>query len=328
MIDRRTVLAGIPALVASAADAGKRRRQRRRRRRRGDRPARQRPAGPPAVPFLAPANGDPVVLAAGDVATCFIESDEATARVLDAHEGAVLMLGDGVQDEGTLEQYERCYHPTWGRHFDRTLPVPGNHEYNVDPRGNPYWDYWGERGGVRHEGWYARDMGAWRLYFLNAVFDWGVLSPETQARQEAWLREDLAAHPAAHVLAAYHYPLVSDGNPYPRGYDRRVRRLFSVLYDAGASVVLNGHRHMVEAHAPMDPDGRPDPAGPRCFVVGTGGERSHPFTTNTPTSDSRNRLTKGVMRLVLRNGGYDWAFLPVAGGTYTTHGSAACPARR
>ena len=37
-----------------------------------------------------------------------------------------------------------------------------------------------------------------------------------------------------------------------------------------------------------------------------------------------NNTTWGVLQLTLRNSGYDWKFLPVAGQTFTDSGSQAC----
>jgi hypothetical protein len=37
-----------------------------------------------------------------------------------------------------------------------------------------------------------------------------------------------------------------------------------------------------------------------------------------------NSTTWGVLKLTLRNSGYDWAFVPVPGQTFTDSGSQAC----
>ena len=48
--------------------------------------------------------------------------------------------------EGSAEEFTGCYDRSWGRHQDRSYPVPGNHEYD-SPEARPYFDYWGERAG-------------------------------------------------------------------------------------------------------------------------------------------------------------------------------------
>src|SRR3990172_5821762 len=97
-------------------------------------------AGPLMSPVGTAAPTDPVLVGAGDIASCAQENDEKTAALLDqvvaksAESGAetvVFTAGDNVYESGTLEEYEQCYGPTWGRHKDRTRPAMGNHEYGL-----------------------------------------------------------------------------------------------------------------------------------------------------------------------------------------------------
>jgi acid phosphatase type 7 len=62
----------------------------------------------------------------------------------------------------------------------------------------------------------------------------------------------------------------------------------------------------------------------REFVVGTGGKSHLPLTTVQVGSQVRNADTFGVLELTLRPGGYGWRFRPVAGGSFTDAGAAAC----
>jgi hypothetical protein len=55
-----------------------------------------------------------VIVAAGDIADCTREGDEATARLVGGMEGTVLTLGDNVYPDGTAQDFEECYEPTWG----------------------------------------------------------------------------------------------------------------------------------------------------------------------------------------------------------------------
>jgi acid phosphatase type 7 len=65
-----------------------------------------------------------VIVAVGDIASCSGTADEATARLVGGIDGAtVLTLGDEAYPEGTPEEFEECYKPTWGR----TKPVPTFH---------------------------------------------------------------------------------------------------------------------------------------------------------------------------------------------------------
>jgi hypothetical protein len=97
------------------------------------------------------------------------------------------------------------------------------------------------------------------------------------------------------------------------------------LYEAGADVVLNGHRHMYERFARQNPDANADPAGIRQFVVGTGGGPLDRFEGPTAAnSEIRKAETYGVLQLTLHAEGYDWRFVPAAGDAFTDAGSDTC----
>src|SRR3954451_461635 len=75
------------------------------------------------------AQTDPVFAGAGDIATCSADHDEMTANLLDTITGTVFNLGDSVYEDASLQDFNDCYGPSWGRHKARTKPVPGNHDY-------------------------------------------------------------------------------------------------------------------------------------------------------------------------------------------------------
>ena len=75
-----------------------------------------------------------------------------------------------------------------------------------------------------------------------------------------------------------HHPLVSHGNY--SGYTQ-VKPFWDKLYAAHADLVLVGHDHNYQRFVLMNHLGRPDPAGFREFVIGTGGSNYGP--TITPT---------------------------------------------
>jgi hypothetical protein len=41
-------------------------------------------------------------------------------------------------------------------------------------------------------------------------------------------------------------------------------------------------------------------------------------------SEVRNATTHGVLRLTLRDAGYDWRFVPIAGRTFSDAGAGGC----
>ncbi|HYO69267.1 MAG TPA: metallophosphoesterase [Archangium sp.] len=247
-----------------------------------------------------------VLVGAGDIASCESDRDEATAAMLDGIEGTVMTLGDNAYPDGTAEDFQRCYAPSWGRHKQRTRPVPGNHEYH-SARAGPYFEYFGEAAGEPGKGYYSYELGDWHVVALNTE-----LPERARAEQERWLREDLAAHPARCTVAYMHRPLFSSGLGRDNAW---VKPLWEALYEAGADVVVAGHDHFYERFAPQTPEGQADPErGLRQFVVGTGGMNAYAFGQTLPNSEVREAGTFGLMKLTLEEGAYTWEFLPVGGG--------------
>ena len=123
-------------------------------------------------------------------------------------------------------------------------------------------------------------------------------------------------------MAAWHHPRFSSG---AHGDDPTTAAFWDALYDAGADLVLNGHDHIYERFAPQDPAATADPArGIAAFVVGTGGKNATAVATVRANSLVRSSGTFGVLKLTLHASGYDFQFVPEAGGTFTDSGSATC----
>ena len=267
----------------------------------------------PAAVQTAPRTA--VLIAAGDIAECPRQGDEATAAILDTLPGTVAALGDNAYEKGTAEEYARCYDPSWGRHKARTRPAPGNHEYG-SPEAAPYFAYFGQAAGKPGEGWYSYDLGKWHVVVLNSEVPHTADSPQIQ-----WLRADLAANPARCTLAYWHHPRFSSG---PHGNNAGMAPFWDALYEAGADVVLVGHDHTYERFAPQAPDGRADAArGIRQFVVGTGGRSAYAFQGTAANSEVRYNAGPGVLRLDLDETGYRWRFIPVTGAS-PDEGSGTC----
>jgi hypothetical protein len=263
---------------------------------------------------------DPVLVGAGDIASCGSTGDEATANLLDGIEGTVFTLGDNAYNKGTSAEFANCYDPTWGRHKARTKPSVGNHEYGTT-NASGYFNYFGAAAGEPSKGYYSYDVGDWHVVVLNSICS-KVGGCTKGSPQERWLRADLAAHPNSCTLAYFHFPLFSSGK---HGNMPSMRPFWQALYEANADVVLSGHDHLYERFAPQNPNGAADPAGGiREFVVGTGGASYYPFETVQPNSEVRIANTDGVLKLTLGSARYYWEFVPVDGQTPTDSGSTLC----
>ncbi|MDP9364490.1 MAG: metallophosphoesterase [Chloroflexota bacterium] len=281
-------------------------------------------SGMPSV-WSAPvsvAGADPVLVAAGDIASCDSRGDEATAKLLDRLGGKVATLGDHAYKSGSRSEFGRCYDPTWGRVKNRTRPAPGNHEYNT-PNAGAYFDYFGAAAGNPRAGYYSYDLGRWHVVVINSNCS-EVGGCEAGSRQERWLRDDLAAHPAGCTLAYWHHPRFSSGSKH--GGSSEMQPIWQALFDHDADLVLSGHEHHYERFAPQDPNGRADAErGIRQFVVGTGGGKGHyPFGRIVANSEKRNDDTFGVLKLTLHPTSFDWEFVPVEGKSFRDSGRGAC----
>src|SRR5215213_10223856 len=270
-------------------------------------------------PVTGQVSGDPVLVGAGDIASCRSTGDEATAGLLAGIDGTVATFGDNAYPKGTDADFAECYEPSWGQFKARTLPSPGNHEA-VGSSG--YFDYFGAAAGEPGKGYYSYDLGSWHVISLNSNCSSVVGGCASGSPQEQWLKADLAAHSNACTLAYWHHPRFSSGI---HGDHSFVDPFWNDLYQAGAEVVLNGHDHDYERFAPLNPSGQPEPTqGIREFVVGTGGAELREFNRIIPTSEVQIAGMNGVLQMTLHPDSYDWQFVTAPDRIVADAGSATC----
>jgi hypothetical protein len=278
---------------------------------------------------------DQEFIGAGDIAYCDGTGDEATAALLDQFASAtVFTLGDNAYESGTTQEFNNCYQPSWGRAKARTRPSLGDHDFadGADPNGTGYFGYFatqlapfGASATDPARGYYSYDLGSWHVVVLNAVCG-GAASNCVVANQITWLRADLAAHPTSCTAALLSAPRYSSGSIHGNNSD--MQTYWSELAGAGVELVMSGDDHDYERFAPMDTNGNYSANGVRQLVIGSGG-RSHylfsdPGGVVKAQSEVRDDATFGIMRLVLRTGGYDWEFVPEAGKAFIDSGSDTC----
>lgn len=254
------------------------------------------------------------VAGAGDI--CGDACAQTAELITDLGPASVFTAGDNAYEDGTIDEFQEQYDPTWGAFKDKTRPAPGNHEYHTDGEG--YYEYFGDQAGEAGKGYYSYDVGDWHFVAINSEIDFGPGSEQGQ-----WLAEDLAATTKPCTAAYTHHPRFSSGD---HGDDSGMDDVFTTLYDNRADVFVAGHDHHYERFAPAAPDGSPDDEnGLRSFVIGTGGRALYSDTNPTDgPSEVFNNDTFGVGKFDLTATGYSMDFVPVAGRDFTDHVEGSC----
>jgi hypothetical protein len=286
----------------------------------------------------------PVMIGAGDIAVCGTSGDEATAAIVDSvlradsadksesvvsllrpdsakklESAVVFTLGDNAYPSGDVNDFPRCFSPSWGspRIMRAIRPAPGNHDYATGTAAT-YFRYFGERAGPSGKGYYSYDFAGWHIISLNSEILSRRSVPAANA-QESWLRQDLKDHPALCTLAYFHRPLFSSGS---HGPSAQVQSLWQILYNAGADLILSGHDHHYERFRPQTPSGAYDPInGIEEIIVGTGGGELR-GVRDTPAQNSIVQIHGhfGVLKLMLGSGEYGHAFLDTHGRVWDSGG--------
>lgn len=277
----------------------------------------------------------------------------------------VVLLGDLAYPKGAKKDFE-CFAKHWESKVraalrdpeTEILPIPGNHEYLAPPRNaSEFFKNFANNAVISaarsrtpkqaidtgNFGYFSSRFpdkdGGWLLLGLNSHL------PNSSGRsaQYAWLTEELKStfsQATRCVLAFWHDPVFSSGahghdgrpsNSLPKRKDTMFHS-YKLLYQTGASIVLNGHDHNYEQFVPHNPDGRRADDGLRSFVVGTGGNyaldknwKRWPEITDGPME----KKVDGVLKLTLYHSSYEWEFV-LARGTLSgeRRGRGTCNARK
>ncbi len=269
------------------------------------------------------ATADPVIAAVGDMVCASKGATTPTTcqhaavadSILASAPNAFFTLGDNQYQAGALAEFQKAYHPTFGRLKAITRPTIGNHEYET-PNAAGYFTYFGTAAGHPTRGYYSHDVGAWHIITLNSERDFAA-----DGQQLAWLKADLAAHPNRCTLAITHKPRFSSRN-HP--YYPQFQPLFDTLRAAKAELLLSGHDHHYERFAPQTGSGAASADGLTQIVVGTGGHSLYRATTLVPNSLVHSGDGFGWLRLTLHPGAADLEYVPVAGNTFSERHTIVC----
>ena len=225
--------------------------------------ARRRRAARSASPSIAPSERrrrpDPILIGAGDIATCDHNYDEQTAAARRQQRGHRVhprrqRLRQGHAAPSTASATTRR---GAGSRTGPQFPVPGNHEYQTGNAAG-YRGYFGKRATPDGETWYSRDVGEWHVIVLDAncteiaggcgrgFAAAPLAAPRPRGERRAMHARDVAPAAVQQRRGAWQRPAVA---PF-----------WDALYEADADLVLNGHDHNYERFAPQDPDGNRDDA--------------------------------------------------------------------
>src|SRR5690242_14625042 len=288
---------------------------------------RSSPTAPPVAPqapILASTTPLPSVtlIGAGNIARCDRTANaQATAGLLTNVTGTVFVLGDGAY---VPSAWQTCFNSTWGAQKARTLPVPGNKDYDSSSTAAAYFGYWGPQAGDPTKGYYSQDLGAWHVIVLNSNNTF--VSTAVGSPQELWLKADLAANTKQCVIALFHHPRFYSTTTATFSPTGTVKPFWDDLYAAHADVIVNAHMRDYERFAPQNSAGVADSMGIREFVIGTGGEGLDGANTLIiPNSQVNISGTYGVLKLTLADGSYSWQFVPAQTPAQPAAGPATCP---
>ncbi len=125
-------------------------------------------------------------------------------------------------------------------------------------------------------------------------------------------------------LVMWHEPRFTSSANY-RGIPR-MGDFYGRVHGSGADVLVVGHSHHYERLGPLAPNGDPSPDGMMNFTVGMGGAEFTAFGEPRAGSMVRTNEHRGVLRLTLREDGYDWEFVNVESNEtpLVDAGSASC----
>jgi acid phosphatase type 7 len=261
------------------------------------------PTSPPVVPV--PGNTSTFVNVLGDTGWCGSPALGPLSRLFDRFDGDILLAGDLAYPSGTTEEFRNCFEPSFGRFKSRMRASPGNHDYVASVSADHYFNYFGDRSGPNRLGYYSFKAAEWTIFMLNSNVPIG-----KHSAQYAFVRNTMQQSPTRCTAAVLHHPFDSSGinGPTPS-----LRDMWELMFNLGADVVIAGHDHLYERHAPINADQRRDPArGIRQFTVGTGGA---PLYNKVRQGLNSEFLVSnfGMLRLKLDPALYEWQFMDMTG---------------
>ena len=261
------------------------------------------PVMPPVIP--APGSASTSINVLGDTGWCGSPALAPISRLFERLDGDIILAGDLAYPSGTMEDFRNCFEPSFGRFKSRMRASPGNHEYVASVGADSYFSYFSDRSGPHRLGYYSFRAAEWTVLMLNSNIPIG-----RNSAQLAFVRQVMQQLPTRCTMAVMHHPFDSSSlnGPTPA-----LRELWELMYTLGGDLVLNGHDHVYERHAPVTADQRRDDAkGIRQFTVGTGGAPLYGRVRAAINSELMI-ANYGILRLKLDPALYEWQFMDING---------------
>ncbi len=246
-----------------------------------------------ATTGTAPAAGQPEIVGAVGSGADGRGANIVASEVAGWSPNLFLYLGD-VYEQGSYEELDNWYDPSWGPMRGVTNPVPGDQEVYYGVAG--YTWYWNNL-----LPYYSYDVAGWHFIALTqCAYSSNSFPPNglcgASSPQLTWLNNDLAAHPGACTIAYWHEPRFAlDGS----GGSTAEQDLWAPLANSHTTMAVNADRHNYERWTAMDANGTASATGMAEFVVGTGNHNWEPIVG----SDSRTLKTivntPGALKLSL-----------------------------
>jgi hypothetical protein len=208
----------------------------------------------------------------------------------------VLYLGD-VYDDGTPEQFNTDYRPTYGRFDKIAAPTPGNHDWPEHDAGyDPYWKSANPRI-PQNRHYYRFRVGGWEILSLNSESGLEPGSPQMR-----WLKPQVRKRGTCRI-AFWHRPFLNAGK---HGDQEDVAPLWRTLRGR-AAIVVNGHDHNMQQFKPKN--------GIVELISGGGGHGLYHVNGNDPRLAWDEDNDYGALRLDLRPGVAHFRFVSPGKGT-------------
>src|SRR5216683_2522627 len=205
-----------------------------------------------------------------------------------------LFLGD-VYEQGSFEEFDNWYDPSWGPMRGVTNPVPGDQEiyYGLDGY-NWYWN--------NPAAYYSYDVAGWHFIAMtDCAYSSNSYPPNglcggTNA-EVTWLNNERAAHPGACTIAYWHEPRFAlDG---PNEGSPAEQPLWAPLANNHVTMAVNADRHNYQRWTAMDANGNASATGMAEFVVGTGNHNWEPIVGSDARVLKTIVNTPGALKLSL-----------------------------